>query len=156
MKVATLALIKQDGKVLLGEKKKGEIGTGILSGPGGKLDAGETLIECVIRETFEEYGIQLLKEDIRQIARITFYASGEPDFDVHIYHAGRFEGVLMETPDVKTPEWFPLETLPLSRMYDGDRHWFEKALGSEPFCANVYYKERAKEFERIKFLPPDF
>jgi 8-oxo-dGTP diphosphatase len=156
MKIATLALIKQDDKVLLGEKKKGEIGTGVLSGPGGKLDPNETLVECLIRETFEEYGIRLLEEDIRQIARITFYAFGEPDFDVHIYHAGRFEGELQETVDAKMPVWFSVDALPHERMYDGDRYWFTKALGSEPFCANVYYKDRAKEFERIEFLPPDF
>lgn len=32
MKIATLGIIIHDGKMLLGEKKKGEIGTGVLCG----------------------------------------------------------------------------------------------------------------------------
>jgi 8-oxo-dGTP pyrophosphatase MutT (NUDIX family) len=59
MKIATLGIVLKGGKVLLGEKKKGEIGTGVLSGPGGKLDPGETLEECLIRETREELKIEL-------------------------------------------------------------------------------------------------
>ena len=79
MKTATLGIVLQDGNVLLGEKKKGEIGTGVLSGPGGKLDLGET--------------------------------------------------------------------------FDSDRHWFLKAALGEKFRAQVHYRERAKGFIRIDFLP---
>lgn len=156
MKTATLALIIQDGKVLLAEKKKGEIGTGMLSGPGGKLGLGETLVECLVRETEEEWNIRLVEDDIEQIAHIVFHAGGKPDFDVHIYRASRFYGELVETADATLPEGYSLDALPLSKMFDGDRHWFPKAASGERFFANVYYKERAKEFDRIEFLPPDF
>lgn len=156
MKTATLALVCDGDEVLLAEKKKGEIGTGILSGPGGKLDPGESLIECVIRETKEEWNIELHPEGLEQVAHIIFFAAGEPDFDVHIYKATRFSGDFSETADAKIPERFAFTALPLERMFEGDRHWFARALSGEPFTANVYYKERAKEFDRIDFLAPDF
>jgi len=156
MKPATLGLLIDDTGVWLAEKKKGEIGIGILSGPGGKLDDNETLPECLIRETKEEWDITLIAEDVVQVAHIIFYAGGVPDFDVHIYRVRRFEGTPKETKEASMPEHFAFDALPFDRMYDGDRHWFTRALSGEPFTAHVYYKERAKEFDRVEFLPPDF
>ena len=45
MKIATFGIITRDNKVLLGLKDMGsEIGGGKLNGPGGKQEAGETLL----------------------------------------------------------------------------------------------------------------
>ena len=150
MKIATLGIVLQDGLVLLGEKKKGEIGTGVLSGPGGKLDPGETLEECLIRETREELEIELDPASLELVAVIDFYTADEIDFRVHTYRAGILSGDIHETADM-TPKWYPLDRLPFDRMYEADRHWLPKALGGEKFRANVYYRGRAKDFDRIEF-----
>ncbi len=152
MKVATLAIIRQQDKVLLGLKKKGEIGTQTYNGPGGKVEPGETTVECVIRETDEELGITLHPESLKLISIITFFAAGEPDFEVHVYLTHEFTGTPTETVDM-IPEWFPIDALPLDRMLESDREWFSKAVAGEEFRANVYYKQRAADFERIEFLP---
>lgn len=152
MKIATLGIVLQDGKVLLGEKKKGEIGTGVLSGPGGKLDSGETLDECLIRETREELDVELNPDSLEQVAVIDFYATGELDFRVHVYRARILSGEIKETADA-IPAWYPLDALPYERMYDGDRYWFLRAVRGEKFRANVYYLSRARDFDRIEFLP---
>ncbi|MDB5265968.1 MAG: hypothetical protein JWM39_681 [Parcubacteria group bacterium] len=152
MRLATLAIIVQDGKVLLGEKKKGEIGTGTLNGPGGKLDPGETLTECLIREVDEELEIKLDADQLKKVAIITFFAGGEPDFGVHVYRTQYFEGELKETADM-IPNWYDIQDLPFDRMLGSDHMWFKQAVDGESFCANVYYKERASGFERIDFLP---
>jgi len=156
MKIATLVYIIQNGQVLLAEKKKGEIGTGIVVGPGGKLDEGETLEACAVRETFEEWGITISEEDLAKTAVITFYVAGNPDFEVHVFLTSPFEGELKETADAYMPKWYPITRLPLEKIFDGDRHWLPEALQGKKFCAHVYYKERAKNFERIEFFPPDF
>lgn len=152
MKTATLGIVLQNGNVLLGEKKKGEIGTSILSGPGGKLDLGETLEECLIRETHEELGIELNPVSLELTAVIDFYAAGKIDFCVYVYRAKILFGELKETADM-IPAWYPLDNLPYNRMFDSDRHWFLKAARGEKFRAQVHYRERAKGFLGIDFLP---
>lgn len=152
MKIATLGIILQDDKILLGEKKKGEIGTGVLSGPGGKLDPGETLEECLIRETREELEIELDPASLMLVAVIDFYAAGELDFRVHTYQAKILSGEIHETADM-IPGWYPLDDATFERTYESDRHWLPKAARGEKFRANVLYRDRAKNFDRIQFIP---
>lgn len=155
MKIATLALIFNDtGELLLGEKKRGEIGTGYLSGPGGKWEPGETLEAGVIRETKEELEIDLDPDSLKKIAVIDFYAAGELDFRVHVYRARVASGELHETADM-IPGWYPLTEATFERTYEADRHWLPRAARGESFNARAYYKSRARDFDRIEFLPFD-
>lgn len=151
MKQATLALIVRDGKVLLGEKKRGEIGTGTLNGPGGKVEPGETPEECVVRETREELGIALDPSKLDKLGVITFFVQNIADFQVHLYHTEYFSGEARETEDM-IPEWYPIDSLPFERMLESDREWFARAARGEHFDAEVYYEERAKTFKQIRFL----
>lgn len=152
MKQATLAIIVRDGKILLGEKKKGEIGTGTLNGPGGKLDAGETLVDCLVRETKEELDISLDPTALKKIAIITFCVQEVPDFEVHCYLTDTFTGELKETADM-IPAWYDINAMPFDRMLGADKEFFPRLVRGEMFCAHVYYRERAAAFERIEFLP---
>jgi 8-oxo-dGTP diphosphatase len=170
MKIATLGIIMHDGKLLLGEKKKGEIGTGMLCGPGGKLDLGETLPECLIRETREELSIELDPASLELVAYILFHkgrfrfmllnkifnflgwTSSMPDFGVYVYRARILFGQLVETDDM-IPGLYPLDNLPFEKMYEADRHWLPRAINGEKFNADVHYFGRARGFNRIEFLP---
>ncbi|MBI2003430.1 MAG: 8-oxo-dGTP diphosphatase [Parcubacteria group bacterium] len=152
MKIATLAIVLRGNKVLLGHKKKGEIGTGTLNGPGGKCEDDESLIDCVVRETREEIGIKLDRDRLKEIAVITFYAAGVPDFVVHVFRTHVFSGMPVETADM-TPGWYDIINLPVERMLESDQEWFPKAIRGEKFRANVYYKRRATGFEKIEFFP---
>lgn len=152
MKIATLGIVLKDGKILLGEKKKGEIGTGVLSGPGGKLDPDETLEECLVRETREELEIELDPASLELAARIDFCAAGEIDFRVYVYRAKILSGEIHETADM-IPGWYPLDDSTFSRTYEADRHWLPQAAKGERFNANVYYRNRARDFDGIEFLP---
>ena len=57
MKLVTAAIIRKDGKVLLTRRAPGEKLAGFWEFPGGKVDANETLAECLVRELREELGI---------------------------------------------------------------------------------------------------
>lgn len=154
MKIATLGIILKDDNILLGEKRRGEIGTGVLSGPGGKLDPGETLPECLIRETREELEIELDPASLELVAVIDFYAAEEIDFCVYVYRANILSGELHTTADM-LPGWYPLNDETFEKTYESDRHWLPRAARGEKFHASVYYKGRARDFDRIEFSPFD-
>lgn len=152
MKVATLALIVRDGHVLLGHKKKGEIGTGTLNGPGGKVEDGESIVDCVIRETTEEVGVVLHLQALEKVAVVTSHVAGIPDVEVHVFRTEQWTGEPRETDDM-VPDWYPVGELPSGQMLEGDELWWPDALAGVKFCANVYFRERVAGFESIEFLP---
>ena len=153
MKIATLGIITRGNHVLLGRKQGGsEIGEGTLNGPGGKQEPGESLIECLVRETEEEVGIVLDQTKVEKVAVITFHAGGIPDFEVHIFRTSDFSGEPRETKSM-VPPWYDIKNIPLEDMHDSDRTWFPQVIRGRKFHANVYYQERAKGFMRIDFLP---
>ena len=56
-------IIIYDGKVLLGQRKKGKDLEFNWELPGGKLEEGETLPECLCRELIEELNLQIVVKD---------------------------------------------------------------------------------------------
>lgn len=153
MKTATLASITQNRRVLLGLKRGNpEIGDGIINAPGGKQEPGETLIECLVRETKEEVGIVLDPDQVEQVAIVTFYADDIPDFEVHIFRTSTFSGKLRDTKSM-VPNWYAIEELPIERMHESDRVWFSRVIQGKKFRAHVRYRERGKGFLGIKFFP---
>lgn len=159
MKKATLAIIRRGSKVLLGLKRGGsEIGDGTLNGPGGKFDAAlgdKTNLDCLVREVLEEVEITLDPKQVEKVAIITFFAGGEPSFEVHIYRTSIFTGEPCAT-DSMIPDWYEIgyiQELAQTRMLESDRTWFPQLIAGEKFNANVYYREKAKGFLRIEFLP---
>ncbi|MDE1919438.1 MAG: NUDIX domain-containing protein [Patescibacteria group bacterium] len=151
MKLTTLGIILRDGKMLLGEKKKGEIGVGLLSGPGGKHQPGETLWECLIRETREELEIELDPKSLKLVAIIDAYVLKDLDFRIHVYKGEILSGDIHETAEM-IPGWYPLDEETFRRTYESDRHWLPRAARGERFRAEVYYRSRARDFERIEFF----
>lgn len=156
MIIATLCLISRKNKegeeILLAEKKEGEIGTGVLAGPGGKQEGNETFVECLIRETKEELDIELYATELEHVATIDTYNAGALDFRIYVYRTNLFSGEIKETEEM-IPAWYPTNNLPFDRMFESDRHWLLKAVHGEKFCARVYYYKRAKGFLNIEFNP---
>jgi len=63
MKEVTAAIITDNGKVLIAQRGKNQNHAGKWEFPGGKVEAGETYVECLKREIMEELGIKIDVED---------------------------------------------------------------------------------------------
>lgn len=90
--VAACALIDADGRVLIAERPEGKPLAGLWEFPGGKVEAGETPEETLIRELGEELGIVTRTECL---APLTFASHHYPDFHLvmPLYVCRRYEGI---------------------------------------------------------------
>ncbi|MBI5405819.1 NUDIX domain-containing protein [Candidatus Kaiserbacteria bacterium] len=106
MKTATVVLITRENLVLLGRKQGDpEIGVGTLNGPGGKMESTDkNTLDCVIRETQEEFEIVFDPTKLKKVVIITFHVGDEPWQEVHFYRTSAFSGEPQETESM-VPEW---------------------------------------------------
>jgi len=91
--VAACALIDADGRVLLAQRPEGKSMAGLWEFPGGKIEAGETPEQSLIRELEEELGI-VVKEAC--LAPLTFASHSYPDFHLlmPLYVCRRWDGTV--------------------------------------------------------------
>lgn len=59
MKKVAAALLVNEKKILIAQRKSTDKLAGMWEFPGGKLELGETLEECLKREMYEEFGIEV-------------------------------------------------------------------------------------------------
>ncbi len=117
-----IMILNGKGEVLLGKrhddpgKAKSLLhGEGTWTLPGGKLDFGERLDECALREVLEETGIKARKLEPISI-------SDDIVHDAHFVTVGflcrEFEGEAraMEPDEITEWKWFPISNLP-DRMF---------------------------------------
>lgn len=75
--VVACALIDADDRILLAERPKGKSMAGLWEFPGGKVEAGETPEESLIRELKEELGVET---KTACLAPLTFASHEYDDF----------------------------------------------------------------------------
>ena len=59
MRIVTAAILIQEDKVFIGQRKPGKQFAHLWEFPGGKLESWETPQECLTREMKEEFGIEV-------------------------------------------------------------------------------------------------
>ncbi len=126
---ATLVFVICDGQILLIRKKRG-LGAGKVNGPGGKIDPGETPIQCAVREAQEELGITAL--DPEEIGVLHFNFVDGLAIQCHVFRATAYEGTAIET-DEAIPLWTPLDAIPLDEMWADDRLWIPHLVSRQHF-----------------------
>lgn len=123
---ATLMFIVDAGRgeVLLIRKKRG-LGAGKINGPGGKMDPGESSLQCAVRETWEELGVTALAPV--KHGELWFEFTDGLRMLVHVFRADAHEGEARETAEA-VPLWTRLEVLPFDEMWADDRYWLKELL----------------------------
>ncbi|KAI8477385.1 MAG: NUDIX hydrolase domain-like protein [Monoraphidium minutum] len=130
VKLLTLAVVRQDNRLLLGRKKRG-FGEGYVNGFGGKVEAGEGIEAAAAREIEEEAGVVAL--GLKQRGVLTFVFDDQPlPWEVHVFTANGFKGEPCETDEMR-PEWFDasMAAIPFDQMWADDRYWWPLLLRAD-------------------------
>lgn len=139
--ITTLCLILQNGKILLGMKKRG-FGQGRWNGFGGKVMPGESVEEAVRREIQEESGIEI--RGLEEVGNIDFEFLGDPEIlEVHIFCAKNFSGKPKESEEMN-PRWFDVDEIPFDKMWPDDKYWLPLLLSGKKFKGKFLFDSSNK------------
>lgn len=138
-KLATVLVVIENGKILLGMKKRG-FGVGRWNGFGGKPDGHETIEETAIRETKEECGI--LVKNIVKVGILDFEFANKSEWNqqVHFFVALQYDGQPFETEEMK-PGWFDFDKIPFEKMWPDDKFWIPIVLENKKFQGKFVFGE---------------
>ncbi len=139
--IATLCYVRSGGKTLMlhRNKKPGDVHRGKYNGLGGKLEAGESPDECVLREVQEEAGLTLLDARLRGVLTFPAFAKGE-DWLVFVYTATRYTGEPGDCAE-GTLEWVKDADIAALNLWEGDRVFLPWLDGERFFSAKFVYRE---------------
>ena len=91
--VSAVALIDPDGRVLLAQRPEGKSMAGLWEFPGGKVEAGETPEDALVRELHEELGIETWSSCL---APFTFASHTYDDFHLlmPLFACRKWDGIV--------------------------------------------------------------
>lgn len=127
MKQLTLLFLVTDKDILLAMKKRG-FGKNRWNGVGGKLEAGETVEQALVRECQEE--IKVTPLEYHKAADITFdeiHTGKRELLKVHVFLCTKWFGKPTETEEM-APKWFAQKSIPFKDMWADDPYWLPDIL----------------------------
>lgn len=145
VKNLTLCIIHKHPRIILGLKKKG-FGVGKWNGFGGKVEDNESVEEATLRELKEELGVKAL--DLTKIGMAKLHYAGKEPMDMHIFKVTDFVGEPIES-DEMIPQWFHIDEIPFSKMWESDVFWFPYFIKNKPFQAQFYFDSDYKLYKPI-------
>ena len=92
--VSAVALIDQDGRILIAKRPNGKSMAGLWEFPGGKVELGETPEQALVRELSEELGIKTWNSCL---APLTFASHAYEDFHLlmPLFVCRKWEGIVI-------------------------------------------------------------
>lgn len=126
---ATLLFVVRDDQVLLIRKKTG-LGAGKINGPGGKIEPGESPVQCALRETAEEIGVTPHRP--QKLGELWFEFTDGLRLFCTAFRSEGCDGEARET-DEAAPLWTPIDAIPYHEMWADDRHWLPHLIAGRAF-----------------------
>lgn len=124
---ATACYLKKDNKVLMIKfsKKWGQV----YAPPGGKFEKGESPLDCIIREYYEETGLTLINPRLQGIS----YWKDSAEGIIFVYVAEDYEGNLLSTSEEGTLEWVRFDDLENINQFDQNKKFTPYLFKDELF-----------------------
>ena len=136
---ATLCFVVRGGEILLIRKKRG-LGAGKINGPGGRLEPGETPLECAVRETREE--LLVTPTGVRACGELRFQFTDGYALHGHVFRADDCDGEAAET-DEAIPLWTPVDAVPYQEMWEDDVLWFPHMFARRHFDGRFLFDSQS-------------
>ena len=144
-KEASLSIIEDtvNHKFLMIRHQRG-INKGCINFPGGKKEEGETMEECVRRETLEETGLTI--ENPVQVGYVEFPTM---NFYVHIFKSTTYSGTIKGKEDEVNAFWQDADKIPYEEMREADKNFLPDILAGKYVKRRYMYDENFKLNEII-------
>ncbi|WP_101773305.1 NUDIX domain-containing protein [Peptostreptococcus faecalis] len=130
--ITTLCYMEKNEQYLMlhRNKKEKDINKGKWIGVGGKLEKGETPMECILREIHEETGYKAEKCNFKGI--IVFNYNDNPSEHMYLYTCSEFTGEMKpcEEGDLK---WIEKEEVFKLNLWEGDKIFLDLIKKDSPF-----------------------
>ena len=137
--IATLCYIMNGDEVLMlhRTKKENDMHKDMYNGLGGKIEKGEDPYTCVIREVYEEAGVDIVPLYAGNLTFENFQK--DVDWEVHLFIAHGFRGSLSECNEgdlvwVNKKDLFNLD------LWPGDRIFLKKMFENKFFFGRFKYE----------------
>ena len=138
-KILTLCIVHDEGRVLLGMKKRG-FGADRWNGFGGKVQPDETIEQAAIRETQEEANITPTKMDLVGKLNFKFQDGASEEMEVSVFSVTDFDGIPSETEEMR-PHWFNKSEVPYDKMWADDKYWLPLLFAGKKFKGVFEYTD---------------
>ncbi len=122
---------RKTGRVLLIHKKTG-LGAGLINGPGGRIEPGETPREAAVRETREEVKLDVRAGELRHAGDLFFQFTDGYSIRGYVFDTWAWTGEPAETVEA-APFWCDEKAIPYEDMWKDDSWWLPHMLAGRPF-----------------------
>ena len=117
MTTVAVALLQWRGKILICRRRSDQAHAGKWEFPGGKVEAGETPGQALVRELDEELGISV--EVFDEVRRYEYAYPGQPPVRLAFFRVDRYSGA-PDGAQFADLRWESCEALPAYDFLEGD------------------------------------
>lgn len=134
----TVCYLKKDNKVLMIKfaKKWGQV----YAPPGGKFETGESPLDCIIREFYEETGLTLINLKLQGIS----YWRDSIEGIIFVYIAEEYEGKLTTSSSEGELEWIKVDDLTSINQFDQNEKFTPFLFKEELFEGKFLLDDKCK------------